>query len=218
MTVKQLAFTQANSFTSISHRLELVKSINFFYFKYRRFITKGYEKSLGRSERWKKRRSPERAGRAVLRAAALLHTNYRTYPKTAASKRTGYRIQKTRGGARLCIISGENANTTKEVSLVVFLCRWKLAKGSLWEGAGFCVAKDWGRARYNEVSTNLKSRRLLPPLRGPPSSRGRLLRSISLRIVGSGFCPIVRGHPRAMLAPDASVGKAEIQPKVELSQ
>ena len=39
----------------------------------------------------------------------------------------------------------------------------------------------------------------------PPG--GRLLRVIPLRIVGSGFCPIVRGLPRAMLAPDASVGK-----------
>jgi len=27
--------------------------------------------------------------------------------------------------------------------------------------------------------------------------------------VGSGFCPMVRGLPRAMLAPDAGVGKAE---------
>ena len=50
----------------------------------------------------------------------------------------------------------------------------------------------------------------------PPGER--LLRVIPLRIVGSGFCPTVRGLPRAMLAPDASVGKAEIQPKVELSQ
>ena len=48
---------------------------------------------------------------------------------------------------------------------------------------------------------------------------------IPLRIVGSGFCPILfqrerrdgarwappngGGHPRSMLAPDASVGKAE---------
>ena len=40
---------------------------------------------------------------------------------------------------------------------------------------------------------------------------GRLLRAVPLRIVGSGFCPIVRGHPRAMLAPDASVGKVEKQ-------
>ena len=41
----------------------------------------------------------------------------------------------------------------------------------------------------------------------PPG--GRLLRVIPLRIVGSGFCPIVRGLPRAMLAPDVSVGKTE---------
>ena len=41
----------------------------------------------------------------------------------------------------------------------------------------------------------------------PPG--GRLLRVIPLRIVGSGFCPMVRGRPRAMLAPDVSVGKAE---------
>ena len=32
---------------------------------------------------------------------------------------------------------------------------------------------------------------------------------IPLRIVGSGFCPIMRGLPRAMLAPDVSVGKTE---------
>ena len=39
----------------------------------------------------------------------------------------------------------------------------------------------------------------------PPG--GRLLCAVSLRIVGSGFCPIWRGgRPRAMLAPDASVG------------
>ena len=31
----------------------------------------------------------------------------------------------------------------------------------------------------------------------------------SLRIVGSGFCPTVRGLPRAMLAPDTSVRKVE---------
>ena len=41
----------------------------------------------------------------------------------------------------------------------------------------------------------------------PPG--GRLLRVIPLRIVGSGFCPIRRGLPRAMLAPDVSVGKTE---------
>ena len=51
------------------------------------------------------------------------------------------------------------------------------------------------------------------------------MRAVPLRIVGSGFCPILSqrerrdgarwappfggGHPRAMLAPDASVGKAE---------
>ena len=40
-------------------------------------------------------------------------------------------------------------------------------------------------------------------------SGGRLLRVIPLRIVGSGFCPIMRGLPRAMLAPDVSVGKTE---------
>ena len=55
-------------------------------------------------------------------------------------------------------------------------------------------------------------------LRVPPSSRRKAyVRAVSLLIVGSGFClivgsgfcPIVRGYPRAMLAPDASVGKAE---------
>ena len=34
--------------------------------------------------------------------------------------------------------------------------------------------------------------------------------AVPLRIVGSGFCPISRsGRPRAMLAPDESVGKVE---------
>ena len=35
------------------------------------------------------------------------------------------------------------------------------------------------------------------------------MRAVPLRIVDSGFCPMVRGLPRAMLAPDASVGKVE---------
>jgi len=42
----------------------------------------------------------------------------------------------------LCILSGENTNTTKKISLVVFFYRSELMKGSLREGAGFCVAKD----------------------------------------------------------------------------
>jgi len=37
----------------------------------------------------------------------------------------------------------------------------------------------------------------------PPG--GRLLRVIPLRIVGSGFCPIARGLPRAMLATEISM-------------
>ena len=57
----------------------------------------------------------------------------------------------------------------------------------------------------------------------PPG--GRLLCAVLLRIVGSGFCPILSqrerrdgarraplfggGRPRAMLAPDVSVGKTE---------
>ena len=41
----------------------------------------------------------------------------------------------------------------------------------------------------------------------------RVLYAVSLLIVGSGFCPILcGGHPRAMLTPDASVGKAEFFP------
>ena len=35
--------------------------------------------------------------------------------------------------------------------------------------------------------------------------------AVPLLIVGSGFCPMVRGLPRAMLAPDESVGIAEKQ-------
>ena len=42
-----------------------------------------------------------------------------------------------------------------------------ILKGSLREGAG--AVGDWGRARYNEVSANRKSRRLLPPLSRSPS-------------------------------------------------
>ena len=42
-----------------------------------------------------------------------------------------------------------------------------------------------------------------------PFTQGSLKYAVSLLIVGSGFCPVVRGLPRAMLAPDAGVGKAE---------
>ena len=43
-----------------------------------------------------------------------------------------------------------------------------------------------------------------------PFTQGSLKCAVSLLIVGSGICPIWRGgHPRAMLAPDASVGKTE---------
>ena len=42
-----------------------------------------------------------------------------------------------------------------------------------------------------------------------PSRREAYVRAVPLLIVGSGFCPIVRGHPRAMLAPDAGIGQAE---------
>ena len=38
--------------------------------------------------------------------------------------------------AHLCILSGENINTTKDFSLVVFFWRWELTQGSLREGAG----------------------------------------------------------------------------------
>ena len=49
-----------------------------------------------------------------------------------------------------------------------------------------------------------------------PFTQGSLKCAVPLLMVGSGFCPIWRdGHPRAMLAPDASVGKAEFfQPPV----
>jgi len=51
--------------------------------------------------------------------------------------------------------------------------RLRVSWGSLREGAG--AVGDWGRARYNEVSANLKSRRLLPPLtRSPLPIGGRL--------------------------------------------
>ena len=77
------------------------------------------------------------------------------------------------------------------------------------------------------VSLRLGHARALTPHRGvihypraaslPPG--GRLSCAVPLRIVGSGICPISRSVlPRAMLAPDASVGKAEIQPEVELAQ
>ena len=45
-----------------------------------------------------------------------------------------------------------------------------------------------------------------------PFTQGSLKCAVSLRIVGSGICPIWRGgHPRAMLAPDESIGKTEKQ-------
>ena len=42
-----------------------------------------------------------------------------------------------------------------------------------------------------------------------PFTQGSLKCAVSLLIVGSSFYPMVRGQSRAMLAPDASVGKAE---------
>ena len=67
------------------------------------------------------------------------------------------------------------------------------------------------------VSLRLGHARALTPHRGvihyPRAASlplgGRLLCAVLLRIVGSGFCPIMRGLPRAMLAPDVSVGKTE---------
>ena len=41
----------------------------------------------------------------------------------------------------------------------------------------------------------------------PLPPRGRLLCAILLRIVGLGFCPMVRGLPRAMLAPELTQPK-----------
>ena len=72
--------------------------------------------------------------------------------------------------------------------------------------------------RYNKTRSNLKLRGLLPPLRGPPASRRKAFARCASAYSGYGFCPMVRGRPRAMLAPDASVGKAEIQLEVELAQ
>ncbi len=60
---------------------------------------------------------------------------------------------------------------------------------------------------------------MAPSICGGMKSYGKArLKSLAF-LADSGICPISRsGCPRAMLAPDASVGKTEIQPQVELSQ
>jgi len=106
---------------------------------------------------------------------------------------------------------------------VVFFVETGLHKGSLREGAGAgglprATEGECVDVKFNQI---VKSRRLLPPLSRSPASAcgwhlgGRLLRAVPLRIVGSGFCPMVRGLPRAMLALDASVGKSKKQTLVE---
>ena len=91
---------------------------------------------------------------------------------------------------------------------------------------------SWRRRRLREsaIQRNLRKLKITRApsvtLRVPPSSRRTaFVRAVSLLIVGSGFCPILSGRerrdgarwappngggrPRAMLAPDASVGKTE---------
>ena len=54
----------------------------------------------------------------------ILRTPFKTFTEKGigTSKRSCY---------HLCILSGENINTTKDFSLVVFFCRWELTKASL---------------------------------------------------------------------------------------
>ena len=78
---------------------------------------------------------------------------------------------------------------------------------------------SWRRRRLRESTIQRKLRKLKVTrapsvtLRVSPSSRRKAyVRAVSLRIVGSGIRPIWRGgRPRAMLAPDTSVGKVEKQ-------
>jgi len=105
-------------------------------------------------------------------------------------------------------------NTTKEISLVVFFCRWSLSKASLREGAGDYAELRKQLHRSSRSESAVEGERVtielvqiqsyagsfhhfVVPL--PPG--GRLLRAVLLLIAGSGFCPIVHGRPRAMLAP-----------------
>ena len=127
--------------------------------------------------------------------------NYHIYP---------FALKQKNGKFRLCILSGENTNTTKEISLVVFFVGRSLLKApSGRELAPKATEGECVIMRSIYISSHAGSfHHFVVPL--PPG--GRLLRVIPLRIVGSGFCPIVCGRPRAMLALalDASVGKVKI--------
>ena len=72
-------------------------------------------------------------------------------------------------------------------------------------------------ARVSETEGLLKTklyRKTIPqsPSVTAPFTQGSLIRAVLLRIVGSGFCPIVCGRPRAMLAPapDANVERFQL--------
>ena len=65
--------------------------------------------------------------------------------------------------------------------------------------------RDFGVLISFIVTSSPSVARGKPP--APAPSRREPLYVIPLRIVGSGFCPMVRGLPRAMLAADECVGK-----------
>ena len=83
-----------------------------------------------------------------------------------------------------------------------FLCFQRIKKPSpVGEGGSRRLTDKESFSFFSNTSSTANT----VPL--PPG--GRLLCAVLLRIVGAGFCPIVCGRPRAMLASDASVGKAE---------
>ena len=114
----------------------------------------------------------------------------------------------------LCILSGENTNTTKEFSLVVFFY-WKRFYERLPPGG------SWRRRRLRESAIQRKLRKLKVTrapsvtLRVPPSSRRKAyVRAVSLLIVGSGICPIMRGIHALCLPRTRASGKQKMNIKV----
>ena len=121
---------------------------------------------------------------------------------------------------QLCNFSGETTNTTKEFSLVVFFSVMAYQSLPCVKGGGL-RSKTEGLLKAKNYSKTIPQ----SPSVTAPFTQGSLWYAPPLRIVGSGFCPIMSqrerregarrvppfggGHPRAMLAPDASVGKAE---------
>ena len=83
------------------------------------------------------RESPKKRMRKFDKQAPHTRPNYTKTHKTEGFSAPNHRISQKhptvqkKAEPHLCNFSGENTNTTKEFSLVVFFCQWKLAKASL---------------------------------------------------------------------------------------